>query len=914
MSRLRFFGEAPIHKHVDLGYENDIADLIAYLRNKNDNIELFSSSVSEKIIAEKIILASSGIFSSLDSQEVAVLWLSINNSDTSLSLLKRVFYMLSELWWDESTDNSTQDEFNLLTFDIENTTSPDNFYVDHIRPMLSKLYGINILLVLDESDLREGVVQKLNFDNIVQKMMRLAGANKILATIISHSKREISITPSKEKIYIKSLVDNSDAISRIARSLMTLNGVALNKVVDYLKMHIPEGDRKIDELIEDNLLRWLKNGAIKSTAEFKSIIEKSGICGLVSKESVYMDIVPNAGRIISYYSPENLLKPETSLNDIIEHTHKYNDIVGAVGGWLGFINKNDHSSAKMNYDFLKSEEGINNLICESNVVYIKYLLTYLSQMCISNKYSSLWNDIFPLLHQMTMNYADYVQIKTYNYDHIYNISRWITNIGYVYDHSAPKSKRFNLNSRDRKKLFGKAASVLYNATPRNVSETFDKYYALGWQLFDSGAPGLAREEFLNGAIAISRSTADNPEKNDFIDRLTCFAAATSSNRIESNLSTDKVAFFKKSIAGVHFKFGWTTTCEELTSLLSGVSGNYSRFNRIPPWPNAAPDIICCRWDILPAVFIRASLFKRYQIVCAIKIVSSKEDLELWLEKKVTSDCILVGDPATPDGVGSFLAEKDSSLTRLYQSQNRQHFSNYSFINYEKFKVVVIGGYGGKGIYGSWRRFSNYSPAHFKPKSEVMMDIDSSNLMMTLLSSSSKRVGEKIVDAVTGLMKRIPNTSPESQEQLEELKKELHSIKNQVQNKDTCIDINFSKYSMNVVDSFLEAISKENIIKIYNSLVDDLDCEAADPKMLQEYADLMYRVSGDMLKKNEYSTYTTIALDEFHASFRDFRTEADSLHRSFRRTRKLNNEELSDLIVRFKGASNSFIREHFSNMS
>ncbi|WP_108063466.1 hypothetical protein [Poseidonibacter lekithochrous] len=677
MKELYFSYSAPHYDKVYFNFEEEISILLSALNTSKNKI--YNIYPKDYYIAQKIATHSFKILPKIKNADIYTFWFHFNQNNY-ISFAEQLKEFLIKIWRNNSFNYSNKEE-SILSILVKEKNIKE-FAKINFGALFSKLYDKQFIVVIDivSNEIDSSEVNKLEevFSLIknIQELKETLNVNTVVLNndyLYNAENIKLDIDNETIKPYLKMLeqvntyksVDSKNYINNnlnklvhIINPIVMLNQTVSNEVINYISNSNNEIEKEISNLINSNVIEEnFYNTGYNLTREYFNNFKKNNVNAL--------DIITsNGSKILSFQSPYKLLNDDFSLKTL-KDAHRENfmiiDIVSAL--LSSKINNNKMESNLYDISLSLSNEVV-DILNISNEYYTKILLSYFSQLFLKDY--KLDYKYFKLLENLTYGLSNFTE-NIYKNDNNkkYNISRWITNLGYIYD-----EMKYTKGDRER---------IYYNASQRvskidnftNETIELKTKYTLGWQLLDANRI----KESIDVFYQIAKKYFYKFKNDEFNKPYYLVYELYWIGYILSQTHNIESKFFDvKIMDSILFENPIFYSVLDINKFLE------KKYKHIKFYNNHTYTLFFCNYDLYTAIVVSYQLILKK---CNIELVLVEKKKDIKLRK----NNIILGAPDSPNGIGDYIKDKDKDLTSLYQIRL---FDNFNEVSKNKDFTVLMG--------------------------------------------------------------------------------------------------------------------------------------------------------------------------------------------------------------------------------
>lgn len=751
MKELYFSYSTPHYDKVYFNFEEEVSTLLSSLNS--DKNKIYNIYPKDYDIAQKIATHTLKILPKVKNSDIYTFWFNFNQNDY-ISFAQQLKEFLIRIWRQNLNYSNKEESILSMLLQEDNLKK---FTKINFSALFSKLYDKQFIIVIDvlNKELNDSQINNLNIIfNLIEDIQELKETLNVNTLVLNnkflYSAKNIELDINNKNIepYLQMLkqvtnhkvIDNKNAISdnlnklmHIVNPIIMLNQTVSSEIITYIS-NISDGiEKEISNLIQSNLLEQnFYNTGYNLTKKSFDNFKKNNVNEL--------DIVTsNGSKILSFQSPYQLLNKDFSIKTL-ESSHRENFmIIDVISSLLSTkINKNDKEKELYDMSLSLSSEVV-EILNISNEYHTKTLISYFSQLFLKDY--KLDYKYFKLLENLTYGLSNFTE-NVYNNDNTkkYNISRWITNLGYIYD-------EMKYTEVDREKIY-------YNASQRiakidnftNETIELKTKYTLGWQLIDANKIQEAIDVFFQTAKTFFDRFKNDVFSKPFylvyemywigyiISKIQNIQSKYFDERIMENILLENPIFY---------------SFNDINAFLD------KKYKNIRFYKSHTYTLFFCNYDLYTAMVVAYQLILRK---CNVELVLVEEKKDI----KLRENNIILGAPDSPNGIGDYLKDNDKDLTSLYQIRLFDNFNEVS--KNEDFTVLM-----GCGI-GSMFDGLNKLLETIK-EGEKDMDFE---LLMPFIKEAGNKLWEVTLDTIGERVKEKLETFSIKNNSIE---KEIDNLKN-----------------------------------------------------------------------------------------------------------------------------------------
>lgn len=746
MGELHFSYATPHYDKVYFNFEDEVSELISNLNTKKNQI--YNIYPKDYDVAQKVVTHSLKILPKIKNLDIYTFWFNFNNNDY-ISFAQQLKIFLIKIWRNNLINHNQIEENILSMLLLEDNIQ--KFSQLNFSALFSKLYNKQFIVVIDILYKELDSFQKNKLEEIFHLIERIKDLKETLCvdTIVlnNHSKYDakniqLDINNQAIKPYLEMLnrvnnyqqIDSIDIVNdhnfnkliHIINPIVMLNQTVSHEILNYIA--------DTESNIENEITNLLNNNFIQQNFSRDGYnLTKNSMKTFNNSNVNEMDIITaNGSKILSFQAPFQLLDNDFSL-ETLKKAHRENFmLIDVFSSLLTSKTKQNHLEKEL-YDIsLSLSNEVIDILNVNNEYHTKVLLTYFSQLFLKDY--KLEYKYFKLLENLTYGLSNFIE-NVYKYDNNkkYNISRWITNLGYIYD-------EMKYTTTDREKIYYNAAERIGKISDF-TNETFElkTKYTLGWQLNDSKQVQEAIDTFLETAKRFFYLFKNNEYGKPFylvhemywlgyiISKKEKITSRFLDVKILENILSEHPLFYDSSDIDIFL---------------------HDKYKHINFYPNSTYNIFFCDYDLYTAIFVSYRILQKKLNVKLI-LVNKKEDIKLGKKN------IILGAPDSPNGIGDFLKQNDRDLTALYQIRLFENFVEIS----ENDNFIVLMGCGlGSMIDGLNQLLEKID------EGENDMDL---GIFLPLMQEAGTKLWEVTVDTIVEAIKLKLKKTLTSEETIEE---------------------------------------------------------------------------------------------------------------------------------------------------
>lgn len=670
--RPNYWGDVPINRGLYYNNDQQIGQVLHRLIKRKNGPNVMSVRSDSQSVTDGAIMHLSTMLAEFFDVQTEVFWfIGYPNSgfrDLGISLRK----FLLQLWQKQDIRIIGEKEFSALSYELTSGSNPQEYFKLNLAALASRIPNLSILLVVDLQQTSNTAYSEIR--TLIDDFVEWTGKKEWTGAIIVSSSNspadsDVKFTAPTDEISNlldsyrtlgkpteKSIFTDSDIAdaARLIHPLILLGQPAQRSVLDYVIAHYPQVQNDVTQLIERDALWQLNGDAVRVSP--RSIAYHAEQFS-VDKRSAIGDTIPNGAKILAFQGADRLVPQLTGLNEIdamsIEATRLV-DLFALAVGQKKEGNVSFKDTTRQLISSIESQDHKHHFFCGDHS---RSIICYASQMLLTQANKFGW-DFFSLLESLTYAHADSLRLSiNVTTSSVFEASRWVTNLGFVYDQICNGLPRAATISSA--KIYGNAASYLLNLNPKDKREWANVRYAEAWHLKDAGDITQSTKMFLATAeeiIRFTNSTKFFDEAFNVIAAELIVAALVISP--ETLLSESTANFLTQTLEN----YGATLRLDEI---ISGIA-NERVLEDEPGVLNGLPAdfvIISCYFDLHIALLAAKGLRGQFQRLPKVVLLpdNKKINVAAYIDQ---TDAIVIGAPDTP-GLSDFISSYDTELVRLY---------------------------------------------------------------------------------------------------------------------------------------------------------------------------------------------------------------------------------------------------------
>ena len=777
------WGDAPVYSGLYYNNDRPIGAALSRLLRKEHEPQILMIASDSPSVADGALVHLSSMLAEMRDSAVDVFWYAAypGSSFRDLGLALRRF--LLDLWKRRDMRILGEREFVALSFEVACCSSPSEYFEKNLRALSSRIWDSEILIMLDLQELpSEAERRDLCFlaqqflvsasrawrgciaivrDGADAAALHFTGPEPAIAQIIETSRN--GGVPSQN------LAIGADILleaTSLVHPLIVLNQPAQRQVLDYVVRHAPRAQSELVALLEQEILWRLGNDRVRISPA--AMARYLGQCGNIA--SPFRDTVPNGAKVLSFQSPERLTRQFSSLAEIEKIVQESTIVVDCFASAVAQKISGGDPSAFLT---LLSETISSSTLLAAGETNSRSLLFYASQMLLTG-YESFGAKFFVLLEKLTYGYADYVQlVHGSSHPKNYEASRWLTNLGYVYD-ELKKTHGHQLMA-DRVSIYQSAATYLSNLDPQDPKDWAEVRYSEAWQLLDCGRQAESIRVFEAAANKLRNQCQNLVLANRLLEFMAQeFYVISLALVPDRALPNDMMCCLNEMLSGYgsQLELGFIQRAFQQGSLLIDA----------PSATQSDATIITSYFDLHTALLVAQALRRTFRRVPKVVLAPGRSSWtpgDSGLESYVEGDLVLIiGAPDTPGPVGELISRRDPELVRLYQMRLLDNFGASIDAPDENGRVCFLSACGLAGNLYAWHAFvDRHGTAITLERSLMEFTLIKELLLIPLATALETRVFNAVVDRLVSKLHgkqreeanaallRLRNTKPDQREQL-----------------------------------------------------------------------------------------------------------------------------------------------------
>lgn len=777
------WGDIPVYSGLYYNNDRPIAAALAHLIKKEHQSKMLYISTTSPCVADGALVHLSSMLAEMRASHIDIFWYSAYPDSTFRDVGLALRRFLLDLWKRSDIRILGEREFTALSFEVGGCQAPDDYFERNLQALSTRLWESEILVILDlqelaaDQDRRPLCHLAQRFLNATSRKWRggiamvKGGADAAalhftspepgIAGIIETSRSGQGTGPDNG-----SGPDLMSEATSLIHPLIVLNQPAQRQVLDYIVRHAPGAQADLLALLEREMLWRLGNGRVRLSPA--AIARYKMWNGAVA--SPFRDTIPNGAKILSFQGPERLCRQFSSLAEIEKAAHDSTVAVDCFATAVAQRIGGDDPSSSLG---LLTEAIASGALLAAGDVNARSLLLYASQMLLT-AYGSFGSEFFSLLEKLTYGYADFVQSVHGNaHPKNYEASRWLTNLGYIYD-ELRKTHGHHLKA-DRSAIYSCSATYLSNLAPNDPKEWAEVRYSEAWQLHDSGRVALAIEIFEGAAQRLQDQHHALIPANRLLEFMAQeFYVISLALMPDRALSPAMSAYLDEMLVS----YGSRLQLDAIQrAFLSG-----DLVIEAPAVTSPDVVIIASYFDLHTSLMAAQALRRTYRHAPKIVLAPGRPSAALGksgLEPYIEGNLVLIiGAPDTPGPVGDLVSTRDSELVRLYQMRLLDNFGAAIEAPGENGRVHFLSACGLAGNLYAWNAFVERhgatitlerSPMEFVLIKELLLIPLATALETRVFNAVADRLVSKLRgkqrDEASGALQRLHQAKPDQHEQL-----------------------------------------------------------------------------------------------------------------------------------------------------
>lgn len=779
----KHWGDVPVYSGLYYNNDRPIAAALSHLIKKEHQATMLTISTVSPSVADGALVHLTSMLAEMRASSVDVFWYAAYPNSTFCDFGRALRRFLLELWKRSDMEILGAREFVALSFEVGGSPSPDEYFEKNLQALSTRLWESEILIILDLQEL-EAEEGRQSLCRLAQRFLNAASRKwRGGIAIIKGDAEDAALHFRSPEAEIAGIIQasrsgqeagtdpspNSDLLSEatsLIHPLIVLNQPVQREVLDYVVHHAPRAEADILALLERDMLWRLGNGRIR--------LSPSGIARYKTWDgtapSPFLDTIPNGAKVLSFQGAGQLGRQFSSLAEIEKVARDSTVVVDCFATAVAQKFHGDDASSSLQ---LLSEAISSKTLLVAGDTNTRSLLLYASQMLLT-AYERFGREFFGLLERLTYGYADFIQSAYGSADpKNYEASRWVTNLGYVYDELGKIPGHHLL--ADRNAIYACSATYLSNLAPSDPKDWAEIRYSEAWQLHDSGRLA-ASVEILEAA---ARKLVDHHRALIPANQLLAFMAQEL-YVIALALKPDRELSLSMAACLNDMLQGYGSRLE-----IEGVRQAFLAGEVVIEAPaGTTPDVvvIASYFDLHTSMLIAQALRRTYRRVPKIVLVPGQETASLGtagLEPYIDGELALViGAPDTPGPIGDFVSQRDSELVRLYQLRLLDNFGAAIEAPGADGRIYFLSACGLAGNFYAWHAFvERHGAAITLERSPMEFVLIKELLLIPLATALETRVFNAVTDCLlaklrgrqrddaSGALQRLRQSKPEQREQM-----------------------------------------------------------------------------------------------------------------------------------------------------
>lgn len=795
MVRLHFTPDAPQPSRLYFNNEEQIGVCLNILLDQAENTPLIIRC-PEPQIAEDVALHLAGLLPSLVGQEIFLFWHTIHSGEAlgHIGLAFKNHFL--DLFATSSIREITAEERNVLGFSRPelNGRSVKNYYREEFQALVSKLGRSAHIFIIDGRAAEDLPILEQSFQFIQYLLATPTRSPKFAMLIVDpgtrfnrghlvdlsvpsnwfmevyqkavnqHHANRLGPAPSRASVSSQDATIDDD-LRHAVQTLALLNCTARRHVLQYIKSNLPSKDTCLQYGVESGLVQPTISGGVRLTRPGHRSFQEDLRANPKEPQGGFMTIVPNSAKVLSFQTLHELIPYEVNI-DVLEKSLERQ--LNLLEGFSDALTALRRGSANWKQQF-KQLEGFSrtapDLYTPETESQSRVLIRYLSQLLLLDLLPDQ-SQPFELLESITYGFADYLGFNEATDSKRYEASRWITNLGYVFDSRlGPQGISVGEQPAEdyRNQLYQSAANYLADVQPRKAQQRAFVKYTRAWQLWDSGNHDAAIHLFWDSAFEIflsSQSLENLVEELSLRQMAYEFAIIALGLRPNHSLSNEQVSLVLRFVR----ECGVIHDIQEIQQIFQR-----RRPSIVRPLPAPQAEdclVVSCISDFHVASLVASQLIHKFgrstkliltpkQWDSASTEAEKGEALTQFLRNLPRATlAILIGAPDTSGGIGALVSAIDSDLLQLYQMNIADHYSTVSEMPIGEQIYFTLSGCGLGANHQAWYQLLDNQKTQLQGETKMdfwwisllakpFFDVTRDRVYASLLTSISKRVTQKL---------------------------------------------------------------------------------------------------------------------------------------------------------------------------
>jgi hypothetical protein len=778
----------------------------------------------------------------------------------------RKFFL--SLWVARDFRLMAESDYVALSLEIGRCATPDDYFRLNLAALSAKISGSEIFLVLDLHQATAAARQRIVAlaERVLSGARGWRGGLAVVGAS-SHERADLRfITPPSslralfEHWRAASNADASEAAApellhdaaRFVHPLIALNQPAQREVLDYVLRHGPELNNELRRSLEREAFWKLGNDRIRlsprALAGFRECVSYNAGLG------AFRDTVPNGAKILSFQGIGSLLRQVSGLDELYAAASSASRIVDLFA--LAVTQRRDGDAR-----FDETTRSLHRELARGGATLIETgnanaqaLLCYASQLLLVHA-AEFGLGFFRLLEELTFSYAD--SLRLYHGEHhprMYEASRWLTNLGYIYDKVRPF---LGGRSAMRASIFDKAAAHLSKLAPEDTKELAAIRYSEAWQLWDANLAERSIRCFTEAAERVLGAAREEPITDRMLllmaQELFVIALALAPDR---RLGESERAFLEEMLEEYGSKHGLSKVAKAFRdgAILVDAPG---------PAPGLKDDVVIVTAypDIHVGLLAAQAFRRRFHRVVKLIVVPSRGDHDI--EPLLTGTWnLIIGAPDTPGPIGEFVSGCDPELVRLYQLRLLGTFGASVEGRIGERPVHFLAACGLAGNVYAWQAFLEAHANELERETRPMDELLRQLLLPPLVAAETKVVGAFI----DRLLSKVTRKREQARTALEKASKATPAG----------LDRLVGGLDEDVKAALVDIANPAAIAEALDEAMSMLRSKDLDFNQLLSLATLAYDYAMQLQRSTRPASAEEQHLAVYVTAFRNQRSEADSL--------------------------------------
>ena len=523
------WGDVPFVSGLYYNNDREIGQILSRLLeadSQQDRLVIVESDSAG--ISDGALTHIAAVLRQIKQSETETFWYSAypNSDFHDLGLALRRF--LLQLWRKAEFATIRENDQVALSFELSGAETPKKYFDLNLAALSRKAAHSQVLIILDiqeaadsyarerllelarllvfESKWRRGIAV-VPVGSVVGTNIRFAAPTGPLFELLNKERSGYAQTPQFPRT--DELL--ADAV-KVVHPLILLNQPVQRTVLDFILNHTPLAEQNLRNLLEQEALWRLDHDRIRLAPQGLSAWKER--CRKQPAGTFFQDTVVNGAKILSFQGPDRLTEQVSGLKEIENMGLEATRIVDL---FALAVSQKRFGARQFRDSIAEFVTSINDQrILLAGDIASRSLLCYASQLMLAQP-AVFGGDLFVLLEQLTFGYADSIYIRHgSDSTEIYEASRWLTNLGYVYDQVSRVGRPGTTSARQH--IYHKAASYINGLTSPDPLQQAELRYSEAWQMWDAGLIERSAQLFVDTANHLRAAvTAIDTTTNLFIN-------------------------------------------------------------------------------------------------------------------------------------------------------------------------------------------------------------------------------------------------------------------------------------------------------------------------------------------------------------------------------------------------------------